>query len=103
MLLLYADPAQPLTAAGEELDDLGHDLSVGLHDSIVVWNINNFVEAGPSHETPRVSVGRHPRLKIVHVFPKKKTSLGMNQYTPNIRHSRKKTSLLRCSPRLLPV
>ena len=25
--LYYADPAQPLTAAGEELDDLDHDLS----------------------------------------------------------------------------
>ena len=25
--LYHADPAQPLTTAGEELDDLGHDLS----------------------------------------------------------------------------
>ena len=25
--LYYADPAQPLTTAGEELDDLDHDLS----------------------------------------------------------------------------
>ena len=30
--LYYADPAQPLTAADEELDDLGHDLPE-------VWNI----------------------------------------------------------------
>ena len=26
-LRTYADPAQPLTTAGEELDDRGHDLS----------------------------------------------------------------------------
>ena len=26
--VLYTDPAHPLTAAGEELDDLDHDLSV---------------------------------------------------------------------------
>ena len=28
--MCYTDPVQPLTAAGEELDDLYHDLSV--HD-----------------------------------------------------------------------
>ena len=27
--LYYADPAQRLTTAGDELDDLDHDLSVG--------------------------------------------------------------------------
>ena len=32
MYLYYADPAQPLTAVGEELDDLDHDLSRGVQD-----------------------------------------------------------------------
>ena len=27
VLLIYADPTQPLRTAGEALDDLGHDLS----------------------------------------------------------------------------
>ena len=34
--LFCADPAQPLTTAGEQLDDLDHDLSVD--DQSEVWN-----------------------------------------------------------------
>ena len=38
MDLYYADLAQPLTTAGEELDDLDHDLS-DLSEKILHWEL----------------------------------------------------------------
>ena len=48
--LYYADPAQPLTTAGEELDELDHDLSVR----------GEFYAVSPKNLTPRKQTKEQP-------------------------------------------